>query len=307
MKKTLIFVGLLIATSLSAQERFLLVGGSGWNRIALIEKESAKVLWTHELGAEEENNAVVAAPGGNVLYAYKQGAKLINLAHEVLWEYPAPAGAELHTATLLPGGGYLLSYCGHPARLIELNAKGEVKHEVAFETGIEKVHGQYRQAIKSKKGTYLVPLMGKRAVIELDGQGRELNRWVVEGGPFSVVERDNGNLIVACGDAHAYVEIARESGKIVRTTDNVAIAASACEFNFVGQIALLDNRHLLVCNWNGHLRNTQTIQPSLLEIDAESRVVWKLKENKEIGRISAVAIYPLSKQLKKLIKQSDKP
>ena len=50
--------------------------------------------------------------------------------------------------------------------------------------------------------------------------------------------------------------------------------------------------------------DTQTIQPSLVEIDAESRVVWKLKENKEIGRISAVAVYPLSKQLKKLIKQA---
>lgn len=304
MKKTLILLGLLIATSLSAQESFLLVGGSGWNRIALIEKESAKVLWTHELGAKEENNSVAVAPGGNILYAYKQGAKLINLEHKVLWDYPAPVGTELHTATTLPGGGFLLGYCGQPARLIELNAKGEVKHEVAFETGIAKAHGQYRQAIKSKKGTYLVPLMGKRAVIELNGQGKELNRWEVEGGPFSVVEQDNGNLIVACGDAHAFVEIERENGKMLRKTDNAAIAASACEFNFVAQIEQLRNRHLLVCNWNGHLKNTQTIQPSLVEIDAESRVVWKLKENKEIGRISAVAVYPLSKQLKKLIKQA---
>lgn len=305
MKKTLILLGLLIATSLSAQENFLLVGGSGWNRIALIEKESAKVLWTHELGAKEENNSVAVAPGGNILYAYKQGAKLINLEHKVLWDYPAPVGTELHTATTLPGGGFLLGYCGQPARLIELNAKGEVKHEVAFETGIAKAHGQFRQAIKSKKGTYLVPLMGKRAVIELNGQGKELNRWEVEGGPFSVVEQDNGNLIVACGDAHAFVEIERENGKMLRKTDNAAIAASACEFNFVAQIEQLRNRHLLVCNWNGHLKNTQTIQPSLVEIDAESRVVWKLKENKEIGRISAVAVYPLSKQLKKLIKQAN--
>lgn len=62
--------------------------------------------------------------------------------------------------------------CGHPARLIELNAKGAVKNEVEFETGIPSVHGQFRQAIKSKKGTYIVPLMGKSAVVELD-QARE--------------------------------------------------------------------------------------------------------------------------------------
>lgn len=307
MKKILISLGLLIATSLPAQENYLLVGGSGWNQIALVEKESAKVLWTHELGENAENNAVAAAPGGNILYSYSRGAKLINLQHEILWNYPTPEGAELHTATTLPGGGFLLGYCGHPARLIELNAKGEVKHKISFETDIPQVHGQFRQAIKSKKGTYLVPLMGKGAVVELNKQGQELNRWKVEGGPFSIVEQDNGNLIVACGDAHAYVELERESGKILRKTDNAAIAASACEFNFVAQIEQLGNCHLLVCNWNGHLNKTQTIQPSLLEIDSENRVVWKLKENKEIGKISAVAVYPLSKQLKKLIKQANKP
>lgn len=301
MKKILILFGLLIATSLSAQERYLLVGGSGWNRIAMIEKESARVLWTHELGEGEENNAVTAAPGGNILYSYKQGAKLINLKHEVLWDYRAPKDTELFTATTLPDGGFLLGYCGHPARLIELDAEGKIRHEVAFETGISAVHGQYRQAIRSKKGTYLVPLMGKGVVIELDKQGGELNRWPVVGGPFAVVEQESGNLIVACGDAHAYVEVDRQSGKTLRQTDNAAIAPSACEFNFVAQIELLANGHLLVCNWNGHLTNTQTIQPSLLELDAEGRVVWKLKANKEIGRISAVAVYPLSEQLKALI------
>lgn len=306
MKKIVLSLGLLLATSLSAQENYLLIGGSGWNQIALIEKESAKVLWSHELGEKQENNAVTAAPGGNVLYSYKHGAKLINLKHDVLWEYPSPEGTELFTATTLPDGGFLLGYCGHPARLIELNAKGAVKREIAFETDIANVHGQYRQAIKSKRGSYLVPLMGKRAVIELNEQGKELNRWEVEGNPFSLVERDNGNLIVACGDARMYVEIDRESGKIIQKTDNATIAASACEFNFVAQIERLHTGNLLVCNWNGHLKSTQTIQPSLLELDAENRVVWKLKENKEIGRVSAVAVYPLSKQLKKLIKQSDK-
>lgn len=304
MKKILISLGLLVATILSAQESYLLVGGSGWNKIALIEKESAHILWSHDLGASEENNAVAAAPNGNILYSYKQGAKLINLNHEVLWDYSTPKDTELFTATTLPGGGFLLGYCGHPARLIELNAKGVVKHEVEFETGISDAHGQYRQVTKSKKGTYLVPLMGKSAVIELDKQGKELKRWNVKGNPFSVVELDNGNLIVACGDAHLYVEVDRESGKILRETTNAAIAPSACEFNFVAQIERLSNDHLLVCNWNGHLRNAQTIQPSLLEMDQENRVVWRLKENKEIGKISAVAVYPLSKQLKKLIKQS---
>ena len=54
MKKILISFGLLVATMLPAQENYLLVGGSGWNKIALIEKESAAVLWSHELGDGEE-------------------------------------------------------------------------------------------------------------------------------------------------------------------------------------------------------------------------------------------------------------
>lgn len=307
MKKILISLGLLIATALPAQESYLLVGGSGWNKIALIEKESAAVLWSHELGKSQENNGVAVDANGNVLYSYKHGAKLINLKHEVLWDFPAPEGAELFTTTTLPGGGFLLGYCGHPARLIELNSKGVVKKEVAFDTGISSVHSQFRQALKSKKGTYLVPLMGKAAVIELDSQGKELNRWAVKGNPFSVTELANGNLIVACGDARSFVEIERQSGALLREVNNAAIQISASEFNFVAQIEPLNNHHLLVCNWNGHLNKDQTIQPSLLELDAENRVVWKLKGNEEIGRISAVAVYPPSKQLKKLIKQSNKP
>lgn len=50
MKKILISFGLLVATMLSAQESYLLVGGSGWNKIALIEKSSADIVWTHDLG-----------------------------------------------------------------------------------------------------------------------------------------------------------------------------------------------------------------------------------------------------------------
>lgn len=298
MKKILISFGLLVATMLSAQESYLLVGGSGWNKIALIEKSSADIVWTHDLGPAEENNAVAAAPNGHILYSYKNGAKLIDLNHNVLWDYPAPKGTELFTATNLPGGGFLLGYCGHPARLIELNAKGAVKNEVEFETGIPSVHGQFRQAIKSKKGTYIVPLMGKSAVVELDKQGKELNRWSVKGNPFSVLEQPNGNLIAACGDAHIYVEIDRKNGTTVREVTNEQIASSGCEFNFVAQIEKLRNKNLLVCNWNGHLKSNQTIQPSLLEVDSNNQVVWKLKENKEIGKISAVASYPFAKKLK---------
>lgn len=306
MKTILTCIGLWMTTLLAAQESYLLVGGSGWNQIALVEKESGTVQWSHQLGESEENNAVAVTADGDILYSYKQGAKLINLEHEVRWNYEAPKGAELFTANTLPDGGFLLGYCGHPARLIELNAQGVVRNEISFETGIEQVHGQFRQAIRSKRGTYLVPLMGKQVVIELDKAGRELNRWRVKGNPFSLVERANGNLIVGCGDAHLFLEIDRETGEICREVTNESIAASGCEFNFVAEIEQLSEERLLVCNWNGHLKSNQTVQPALLELDANNRVVWKLKENKAIGRISAVSLYPLSKQLKKRIKKINK-
>lgn len=305
MKKIVIALGLLIATLLSAQEPYLLVGGSGWKQIAIIEKESANILWSHELGDGEENNSVAVTPKGDILYSYKHGAKLINLKHEVLWDYRSPKGAELFTASLLPDGGFLLGYCGHPARIIELNAKGVVTSEVVFEIGISTEHDQFRQAIKSKRGTYLVPLMGKGVVIELTMQGEEISRWEAKGNPFAVLELENGNLIVSCGDAHAYVEIERESGKMVREVNNATIAASMHEFNFVAHIKQLAHT-LLVCNWNGHMKGTQTVQPSILEIDSANQVVWKLKANPEIGRISSVAVYPSTRQLKKIINQSNK-
>ena len=55
---------------------------------------------------------------------------------------------ELFTATQLNSGGYFLAICGHPARIVELDSQGNPLKEIQFETGIKRVHNQFRQIEK---------------------------------------------------------------------------------------------------------------------------------------------------------------
>lgn len=54
---------------------------------------------------------------------------------------------------------------------------------------------------------------------------------------------------------------------------------------FVAEIAAVKD-HLLVCNWAGHSRVKD--QPSLIELDADGKVVWSLCDSENIRNVSAV-------------------
>ena len=54
----------------------------------------------------------------------------------------------MQTARVLPNGNYLLAWCGYPATIMEVNAKGEILSKTDFDTHIEQPHAQFRQVNK---------------------------------------------------------------------------------------------------------------------------------------------------------------
>lgn len=122
----------------------------------------------------------------------------------------------MQTARVLPNGNYLLAWCGYPATIMEVNAKGEILSKTDFDTHIEQPHAQFRQVNKNKQGNYLVPLFATSEIREISPSGQLLKSVKVDGNPFSVAALDNGNYLVACGDAHCFIELNFETGDIVR-------------------------------------------------------------------------------------------
>lgn len=217
--KNLILSLILLLTVPAIQAKkpqHLLVGGSGWNKIAIIDKQTQKIVWEYPLEKGWECNSVAATKKGNILFSYSKGAKMITRSGEEIWNIAAPEGCEMQTARILPNGNALIAWGGHPSTILEVNSKGVILSKTEFETGIKHPHAQFRQINKTKKGNYLVPLFATSEVREITPDGKLLNTIKLSGTPFSTAFLRNGDYLVACGDAHCFVQVDNQSNKVVR-------------------------------------------------------------------------------------------
>ena len=157
---------LLVCSACHEASHHLLLGGSGWDKIAIVNKNTKEIEWEHPLEKGWECNSVAVTPDRNILFSYSKGAKLITRDHEEVWNISAPEGCEMQTARVLSNGNYLLAWCGNPATIMEVNAKGEILSKTDFDTRIEQPHAQFRQVNKNKRGNYLVPLFATSEIRE---------------------------------------------------------------------------------------------------------------------------------------------
>lgn len=287
---TFLFSALFLLTATSCQQKAqkLLLGGSGWNKIVIIDKNTKQIEWEHPLEKGWECNSVVSTPEGNILFAYSKGAKLITKEHKELWNIAAPEGAEMQTARILPTGNYLLAWGGHPATILEVSPKGDILSTTEYETGIESPHAQFRQVNKNKAGNYLMPLFATSDVREISPAGELVKATQLEGTPFTTVLLDNGNYMVACGDAHSLMEVNLDKGEVVRKIG--ANDIEGVSLFFVAQLLPASNNGLYICNWQGHDPNAkETNNPQLMEIDGNNKVIWSLNDNDTFGMISAIS------------------
>lgn len=280
-------LSLLLFVGCQQKTERLLLGGSGWNKIVIVDKGSKKISWEHPLEKGWECNSVAVTPDGNILFSYAKGAKLISMDHQEIWNIPAPEGCEMQTAKVLPDGNYLLAWCGTPARIMEVDASGNVISSVDYETGIEHSHAQFRQVNKNKKGNYMIPLFATSDVREVSPKGVLVKSVKVGGNPFCVSELENGNYLVACGDGHSYIELNYDKGEVVRQVNATDI--EGVQLYFVAQLQPTAEGTTYICNWQGHDGEAASKNyPQLLEVDASGKMVWSLNDNSTFGMISAI-------------------
>ncbi|MEG1544146.1 MAG: hypothetical protein RR382_06425 [Tannerellaceae bacterium] len=277
---------LLVGTSCQPKAEKLLLGGSGWNKIVIIDKETKAIEWEHPMEAGWECNSVAATTDGNILFSYAKGAKLITKDHKELWNIPAPEGAEMQTAAILADGNFLLAWCGHPATIMEVSPKGEMLKKVEYETGVEAPHAQFRHVSKAANGNYLMPIFATSDVREISPEGTLVKTIALEGTPFCIVPLANGNSLAACGDAHSYVEL-DANGAIVRKVSGTDIEGTS--LYFVAELLPLADGSLYVCNWQGHGGDAAAgTFPQLIEVDKTGKMIWSLNDNAAFGMISAI-------------------
>lgn len=292
MNRIYIFITLaalsVLFFSFKHKETKLLVGGSGWNKIAIIDKESKKVEWEHPLEKGWECNSVSVTRDGNILFSYGKGAKLITKDHKELWNINAPEGSEMQTARVLPNGHCLLAWCGHPAAILEVDGGGIILKKTEYDTGVEHTHAQFRQVNKNKRGNYLIPVFETSDIREVSPKGELIKKVKVPGNPFSVVPLSNGNLLVGCGDSHQYIELNFNKEIIVRSVTEKQITGAP--LSFVAELFAKADGGVYICNWQGHGNENEkkSESPKLIELNKKGNIIWSLSDYKETGMISAI-------------------
>ena len=268
----LLLILLVVNTSCSEKQTKLLLGGSGLNKVMIIDKATQSVEWEYPLEKNWECNSVCFTPQGNILFSYRRGAMEVDENHQIVWNIQAPEGCEMQTASVLENGNYLLAYTGHPAVIMEVDKNGEILSQTNYETGVKNCHAQFRQIVK-KENNYLVPVMGASEVREISKEGEVLSTIKAEGNLFTVKMIDNTMGWISCGDAHKLLKVNMATGEVLKQFKQDDI--EGCKLCFVAGIKDSEKGNLYLCNWQGHSGKVNKIS-SLIEIDKEGKIIWQL-------------------------------
>ena len=270
---------------------FFYAGQSKSRRMFIVKK--GKVVWNYDdpAGKGEISDAILMKDG-HVLMAQQYSIREIDKKKNVVWEMEAPAGTEIHT--IQPVGRNHVVYVrnGHPAKVIvakipEMTTVREFDLPCS-ESG--SVHGQFRNARLTSKGTLLVANMAMGFVAEYDEYGKELNRWELFG-PWSVSELKGGNYIMV-GRKGPVREIDSEGATVweINTTDyGVTQPQKAYR---------LKNGNTVISNWYNEWDKipVDLSNPPIqaIEISSDRKLVRTLSswENPNLG--PATTIQPLS-------------
>ena len=249
--------------------------------LAIVGKDG-KIEWEYPFSTNVSDSAML--PNGNIAFSCDSGARIITPRREIVWEYKAPTGAEVHACQPLPGGLFLVgeSYPNGSSRILELDGTAKVVKSISIEGNRGGSHGQFRQIRKTKQGTYLVTMMTQGQAREYDGSGKLLRTF--EDGRFVAIRLANGNTLIGCGDAHRIIEV-DPSDKIVWEIRENELQGN--KLGFAAGLQRLTNGNTVVCNWPGH--GTIKNQPQVFEVTRDKKVVWEVNDPR-LNMISSVQI-----------------
>ena len=275
----------LCCTTVEKESRTkIAIAGSYCDSIIVIDKITQKIERRLPLPlGDRECNTVSVDENGSILFSYRRGARLLSKDSLVVWDIQRlNEKEEVQTARIIDGG-YLIAACGSPAYIAETDRLGN-KHKITkFDTGVPDHHSQFRQVIKAQNGNYIVPIMGKNQVWEINDKGETIKTFNVGNGAFCVEEQKDGNiLVVAAGKVSIYDRATTEEIKILATAEKLGAA-------FLTQASVLDNGNLMVSNWQGHSDNKDNWQ--IIELDTNGNIVWEFKNKEAMKYVSAFYIF----------------
>ncbi len=274
--------------------------GCDKGQVAIIDL-AGKVEWTYPCKITAHDLQLL--PNGNLLMP-ESDTKLIEVTPDkkIVWEYTSQPKAgykgkiEVHTFQRLADGRTMIAESGN-ARIIEVDAKGTIVHEIPLTVNKPHPHRDTRLVRKLASGNYLVCHEGDGMLREYDATGKVVWSYQMELGDrprapghgveghgielYSAVRLANGNTLIGGGNNNRVLEI-DNAGKIVWSVDQSELPG--IKLAWVTTVQALPNGNVVIGNCHAGPEN-----PQLIEVTRDKKVVWSFKDFKNFGNSLAVA------------------
>ena len=239
-------------------------------KTAIID-EAGKAIWEYTGGSRDG----FVLPNGNVLLAFSNRVEEVTRDKQIVLSYALDkVNREIGTTQRLYNGNTLVTELGNRPRLLEINAQGEVVHEVALQPETDNAHMQTRMARQLRNGNFLVPHLLAFAIKEYSPKGEVVRSFKTDfdvlGGrpaenwPFTAIRLDNGNTVVSLTHGNKVVEL-NPQGEIVWTVTNDDVGGL---FKDPCGSQRLANGNTVV---GSHAANSGV---SMVEITSQKKIVW---------------------------------
>lgn len=269
---------------------FLYAGQSKRMRMFIVDKGQVRWAYENRQGRGEISDAVLMTDG-HILIAHQYGIAELTQDNQTVWSYAAPEGTEIHTIQPVGRQHVVFVQNGRPAKVVVMEIPStRIVGEFALPTPEKgSVHGQFRNARLTSRGTLLVANMAMGFVGEYTSEGREVYRWN-EFGPWSAVELDKGNILITGRKGH--IREINRMGQTLWEVNSTAFGVTQPQ-----KSVRLKNGNTLITNWynewNKTPMDTLNAPVQAVEIDKAGKVVWQLCSwrNPDLG--PATTLQPL--------------
>jgi hypothetical protein len=261
---------------------FLMIGESH-RRINIVI--GGKVAWHYDTQNDWEDDEAWVLSNGHVLHGHMHYIEEIAPNKEIVWHYDNPAGTEIHTCQPIGIDKVLFLQNETGGARVRLYNKVTKTYEVdKLLTNLAgAVHGQCRRLRMTAKGTYILGTMSTGTFLEYDKDFNLL--WSQKAGSmWGGVPLTNGNFLLTREGAKTAVEMNRAgetiwSGSIAEVQSQLDVLAPGSN-----KIANTQTSERLA---NGNTvittRDCDAKLPQAVEITPDKKVVWILKEWKNLG------------------------
>lgn len=258
-----------------AQHDFFYAGEAKQERMFIVRH--GEVVWSYTHNGRGEISDAILQTNGNVLFAHQFGVTEIDSNKNVVWNYDAPQGTEIHTAQPFGANKVWFVQNGDPAKFIVMNKAGtNVEREFVLPVKNPKsIHGQFRHARLTSAGTVLVAHMDLGKAVEYDLEGKEL--WSKDvPGIWSATPLENGNVL-AVSNRGLVRELNRQRETVWEWTPE---DAPDYQIKNLQLATRLSNGNTVINNWfNQWSGKFDATNPPVqaIEVTADKKIVWALR------------------------------